>query len=191
MFVFSKTAYAVGPTNLGQFNLQTMLTAFQTQVPALMKLVTAVAYVMGMYFIIIAVIGLKHFGESRSMMSQEHSLKGPLIFFAIGTALMYLPSAVSVGLTTFWSSPTPYAYQTSSTGQWNSFVSACFLIVQLIGTISFIRGLVILSRLGGHGGQPETFSKGMTHVIGGILCINIYQFVQVIAATFGIQWSWS
>ena len=104
---------------------------------------------------------------------------------------MYLPTSVTVGLTTFWSTPTPYAYVTATTGQWASFMRSCFLIVQLIGTISFIRGLVILSRLGERSGQGDTLSKGLTHVIGGILCINIYQFVQVIAATFGIQWSWT
>ena len=172
--VFSTSSYA-SIANVGSLNLQTMLENLQTQVPSLMKLITAFAYVMGMYFIVMAIMKLKQFGESRSMMSQEQSMKGPIIFFLVGAALLYLPSSVNSGLSTFWATSTnPYAYRTQTGGQWASFMSACFLIVQLVGTISFIRGLVILSRLGGHGGQPETFSKGLAHIIGGILCINIY-----------------
>ncbi len=31
------------------------------------------------------------------------------------------------------------------------------------------------------------FGKGLTHIIGGIFCINIYQFIQMISYTIGIQ----
>ena|SRR3990167_4568987 len=80
--VFSTSSYA-SIANVGSLNLQTMLENLQTQIPSLMKLITAFAYVMGMYFIVMAVMKLKQFGESRSMMSQEQSMKGPIIFFLL------------------------------------------------------------------------------------------------------------
>jgi intracellular multiplication protein IcmC len=168
-------------------NAQEMLETFSTNVPMLMRLVTAFAYVMGMYFIFAGILKLKHFGEARTMMSHEHSLKGPIIFLIVGTALLYLPSAVEVGMTTFWSVPCPYCYLEEN-DQWTSFLSNIFIVMQLFGVIAFIRGLVILSHMGGHGGhQQGTFGRAMTHIIGGIFCINIYQFVQVILVTFGFM----
>ena len=88
-------------------------------------------------------------------------------------------------MSTFWTNPTPYAYMQQQ-DQWMQFVSACFRIIQLFGTIAFIRGLVILSHAGDRGHGQNTVGKGMTHIIGGILCINIYGLINVIIATFGL-----
>lgn len=169
------------------YGAKDMLTYIATQIPSLMYMVTAIAYVMGIYLVMHGVMRLKEYGEARTQMSQEHSLKEPLTYIVVGALLLYLPTAVSVGLSTFWSEPAPYSYLSSDQGQWSQFWNVCFLIVQFIGTIAFIRGLVILSHLGNRGSQPGTFSKGLTHIIGGIFCINIYQFVQVIFATFGFN----
>lgn len=185
---YSATTPAIPPldTLAGQnlLSAQSMLVQFAKTVPNLMRLVTAIAYVLGMVFVIRGILKLKHLGESRTMMSQEHHLATPISYIVIGTMLLYLPSAVNTGLNTFWTEPNPYGY-TQLTDQWGEFLRICFLVVQLIGTIAFIRGLVILSNISGHG-QQGGFSRGLTHIIGGILCINIYQFVQVILATFGL-----
>jgi intracellular multiplication protein IcmC len=156
------------------------------QVPYLMQLVTAIAYVMGMYLIIAGVMKLKHLGESRTMMSQEHSVKGPLVLLTVGALLLYLPSAVNTGLSTFWTEPNPYAY-VDVQEQWATFIKACFVVIQLVGTIAFIRGLVILSQLGHQSHQQGVFAKGLTHIIGGILCINLYQFVQAVMTILGFD----
>lgn len=171
---------------ISTLSAESMLVNIAQQVPNLMRLVTAIAYVLGMFFIIQGILKLKHVGESRTMTSQEHSLVGPLIYIAVGAMLLYLPSSVQVGLASFWTNPNPYGYL-SQQDQWSQFINVVFIIVQFIGVLSFIRGLVILSHLSGHGGQPGTFSKGMTHIVGGILCINIYEFVQVIFITLGLQ----
>lgn len=162
-----------------------MLANIASQIPFVMQLVTAIAYVMGMYLIIAGIIKLKHVGESRTMMSQEHSIKTPMIFLVIGACLLYLPSAVQVGMSSFWTNPSPYGYVTQM-DQWSQVMNDIYLVVQLFGTVAFIRGLLILSHLGGHG-QPGTFAKGVTHIIGGLFCINIYQLVQVVMITLGIQ----
>lgn len=163
-----------------------MLTRINNQFPNLMRLVTAFGYIAGMYFIIMGIMKFKHMGESRTMMSQEHSIKGPLIFIAIGTALIFLPSAVSVGMSTFWNDPNPLGYEDAS-AQWSGIFTACFAAVQLLGVIAFIRGLLILSHLAGQsGGQQGSLAKAMTHIVGGIFCINIYGFTKVILATIGV-----
>lgn len=167
---------------------QSMLMRIASQTPNLIRLVTAVAYVMGMFFMITAIIKFKHLGESRTMMSQEHSVTGPLVTFLIGAALIYLPSSVQVGMSTFWTNPNPFGY-TMEKNQWMEFFNTIVMIMQLIGIIAFIRGLVILTHVGSRGGQQSNFGKGLTHVVAGVMLINIYQFIQVIMATLGIAWS--
>lgn len=164
---------------------QAMIINIAQQVPMVMKMVTAIAYVMGFYFIFYGIMKLKQYGESRTMMSSDHSLMSPIIFLSVGTLLLYLPTSVETGLSTFWTNPSPYSY-VSQGDEWGQFFNTVFLIIQLLGTIAFIRGLVILSGLGGHA-QQGTLGRGLTHLIGGIFCINIYQFVQLVLSTLGIQ----
>lgn len=183
----SMPVYAQGDLgfNLSGVTFQTIIQRISETIPNLMRLVTAVAYVMGMFFVILGIIKLKHAGEMRTMMSYEHHLSIPITYIVIGSLLIYLPSSVQVGLSTFWANPTPYAY-VRQTGEWARTFRVIYMIVQFIGVVAFIRGLVMLSHAGRHGGG-QGVGKGVTHIIGGILCINIYQFIQVIAATLGIQ----
>jgi uncharacterized membrane protein HdeD (DUF308 family) len=171
--------------NVTSVSAETMLTNIAQSIPNLMQMVTAIAYVMGMVFIARGVVRLKHVGEMRTQMSHEHSLTGPLAQIAVGALLLYLPTSVQVGMSSFWTNPNPYGYLQQQ-DQWTQFINDCFLVVQFIGTIAFIRGLIILSHLGESSGQQK-LSNGLTHIIGGIFCINIYQFIQVILLTLGIQ----
>jgi intracellular multiplication protein IcmC len=185
---FSMPAYAQESdyiSQLAQLTPQAILVNISKAIPNLMRLVTALAYVMGMLFIIRGLLKLKHVGEMRSMMSHEHHLGVPITYFFIGGMLLYIPSAVNVGLSTFWTDPAPYAY-VEKEGQWVQLMNVFWLIIQLIGTIAFIRGLLILSRSGG-GHHQGGMSKALTHIIGGLFCINIYQFIQVVMATIGIE----
>lgn len=166
----------------------TMIENLANTIPDLTLFLTALSYVMGFFFMFNGLLHLKKYGEQRTMMSSEAHLKGPLIYLAVGTALIYLPSSVVSGLGTFWENPTPYAYDTGQTDAWTEFYNACFMLIQFIGTIAFIRGLVILTHLGGHGGQPGTFGRALAHIIGGILCIDLYDFLQAIFVTLGLSW---
>ncbi|VVC76681.1 hypothetical protein AQUSIP_20050 [Aquicella siphonis] len=165
---------------------EAILANIQRTIPNLTRMVTAIAYVMGMYMIISGVVKLKHVGEMRTQMSYEHSIAKPIVQISVGALLLYLPTSVQVGMSTFWTDPNPYGYVIQQ-DQWEQFINVCFVVVQFIGIVAFIRGLVMLSHLGGQGGHQNSLSRGLTHVIGGILCINIYQFLQVVLNTIGIQ----
>lgn len=179
--MYSNSAAAFG------LNVATMVTNLANTMPDLMRLTTALGYVMGMCFILKSLIEFKHFSEhrtSQSTSSREYSLKTPLVYLGVGTALLYLPSSVAVGLSTFWNEPSPYAYLLETNDAWADLTNSCFMILQLIGTIAFIRGFVVLSHLSSSA-QQGTFGRAMAHIIGGIFCINMYQFVQVVMATLG------
>jgi intracellular multiplication protein IcmC len=185
--VLAATFYTPSAFALNLPNLQAMVTNLAATVPNLMRLVTACSYVMGMFMMIMAVMGMKHLGEMRTMQSREHGFAGPSIEFLVGAALIYLPSTILAGVNTFWVGGTnPYAYVTSSTDQYTLFVNACYGIINLIGVIAFMRGLLMLNQAGGERGQPGMFPKAISHMIGGILCINIYGTIQMLQATVGM-----
>lgn len=156
-------------------------------VGGLLKMATAFAYVAGMYFVVQGILELKHMGEQRTMMSSEHGMKKPIMLLVVGGFLLYLPSTIKTALNTLWDTPNPYGYVTSQTDAWSLLITNSFLILQLIGLVSFIRGLIILTHAGGHSAQQGTFGRGMTHIIGGILCINMYDTVRMIATTLGLS----
>ncbi len=180
--MLSSTAYAASAPDVA-----TMLINFSETVPNLMRLVTALSYVMGFFFVLKGIMELKHYGESRSAMSQEHSIIKPIIIITVGSLLLYLPASVQTGLSTFWTTPNPYGYLGSEADEnWTDLTGAAFMVIQLVGTIAFIRGLVLLTHLSGHG-QPGQFAKAMAFIISGILCINLYQFLQAVFSTLGIS----
>lgn len=181
---FVLPAHAQTVQGLSGLTPQSMLVRIGSQIPNFTMLVTAIGYVVGMVFIIMGVMKLKHLGEARTTMSREHSPVPPIVLILVGAALLYVPTTVNVGMSTFWANPSPYSYN-ENTDVWSQYLNICFEVVQLLGVIAFIRGLIILAKLGEHG-QPGQFSKGLTHIIGGIFCINIYQFIQVVNATLGI-----
>lgn len=165
---------------------QDMINRITEQLPSIMRMVTAIAYVLGMYFIFFSLMKFKEFGEQRTMMSSQHHLKEPVTYMIVGALLLYLPTSVQIGMSTFWADPAPYGYLEDQ-DQWSQFINNCFMVVQLFGVIAFIRGLVILSHTGSsHGGQGQ-FGKGLTHIIGGLFCINIYQLIKVVLWTLGIE----
>lgn len=177
---YAQIAYADVP------DVATMLQNFAETVPQFMQLVTATAYVMGMWFILSGIGKLKEFAQARTQMSTHHELKGPIILMTVGTLLLYLPSSVQTGLSTFWQDANPYGYINEADDQWSLMYNDVFLVVQLIGTISFVRGLTIFTKLAGHGGHDGGLGRGVTHVIAGILCINLHDFLAAINGTLGI-----
>lgn len=187
--LFATTAYAQSgsglQSNITSLSPQTILANIQKTIPNLMRMVTALAFVIGIFMVIMGIMQLKHVGEMRTQMSQEHHIGKPLLMIAMGTLLIYLPSTVQVGMSTFWTTPNPYGYIIQS-DQWQQAINVSFSVIQFIGVISFIRGLIMLSHAGG-GGHQGGFGKGVTHVIGGIFCININQLIQVVLATLGVQ----
>ena len=63
-------------------------------------------------------------------------------------------------------------------------IAAALTFFQLIGILAFVRGLYIVKNAVEGTGQA-TMAQGFTHIIGGVLAINIYTFLEVMDSTFG------
>lgn len=179
-FSLIPSAYAVP-------NIADMVQSIAETVPQLMSFTTALAYVFGFWFVFHGLILLKKYGMQRTQMSGDASMAGPLLNIFVGAALLYLPSTIQSGMATFWANPNPYGYDTKGDESWDTFIAACFMIIQLVGVIAFIRGLMMLTKLGQGGGQQAGFGRAAAHIIGGIFCIDMYDFLQAVFSTLGLD----
>ena len=152
--------------------------------PDLLAMVSAAAYVLGFTLVLKGVYKLKEYGEMRTSMSSQTNLWPPMITLGVGTMLIYFVSTYKMGLATIFGTAeiSPIAYSDSS-GSTEALMSAVVSIMQVIGVIAFIRGLLLLNSAGNPGAQPGSIGKGLTFAIGGILSINIYGTWQMLINT--------
>ena len=172
-----------------QYDLASVFNNISQQIDPIKNFIIAISYGVGLGLCVIAVMKLKKYGTKTAYMHVESSLVGPFLQFFIGIALFYLPTFVETVNMTIWNeayvynSPLNYTSQTSST-TFEEYIEPILGIIQIIGMISFIRGWVMLSKATNVGQQPGAVSRGLTHVIGGIMGINIYTVIEVFNQTF-------
>jgi len=187
LFLPFVATYAKSP----DFN--TMLSALRQNVGPIIRLVVATAYVTGLWFIISAIQQLKTIGQSQQTM-QQHTLGGPLIKFIVGLMLLYLPSVIDISVWTIWghsamgSAAEEVMSYNPSPGPYSQAKEGAIALVRVVGYVSFVRGLIVLSHAGStQSAQPGSIGKGIIHMIGGILAINIVETIRIIGNTLGIS----
>jgi len=168
-----------------------VLTNIAKSMAPIQRLLSAAAYLIGIAFAIKALHCLKSFGESKTMMSGNASMKEPLAYFLVAGMLIYLPTGFEILMnSTFGPNSSILAYADSG----NPTIDALFgpdssvgrplaLIIQTIGLISFIRGWVLIAKSASQGQPPGGTGKGLIHVFGGILAMNIVGTLQIINNT--------
>jgi intracellular multiplication protein IcmC len=163
------------------------------------RLVTGAAYLMGLGFAIKALMTLKSHSESRGQSAGGggNSMKEPLVYLLVAGMLVYFPTGFEVLMnTTFgYGNVLAYAPVNSSSPVLNSLFGsdsevgyALSLFIQTIGVFAFVKGWVLIARSAGHGQQPGGAGKGLMHVFGGILAMNIIGTLEVINNTlYGVS----
>lgn len=156
------------------------------------RLITGLAYVIGVFFAFKAIYSLKSYGESRTMMSSHASMKEPLVYLLVAGMFIYFPTGLSILLNTTFGSPNILGY--SPVDSQNPTINALFgsdsvvgqsltIIIQVIGLIAFVRGWVLIARSSSQGQTPGGLGKGMVHVFGGIVAMNIVLTLEIINNT--------
>ena len=109
----------------------------------------------------------------------------------VGILLLYLPTTIDVSVVSLslgTGAESLLAYTPKSTDPFGPVKEGAIAIVRVIGYISFVRGLVILSRSGDQtSAQQGGVGKGFLHIVGGILAINILATISVISNTLGFN----
>lgn len=165
---------------------ESMMTNLATSLVPVEKMLTGAAYLIGIAFAIKAVMTLKSHGEQRSSISGTGNLREAGMYMFVAGMLVYYPSAFEALMnSTFgYSSVLSYAsvdspWMSSIFGTDSVVGATLTMIIQIIGLIAFIRGWILVARASSQGQTPGTTGKGMMHIFGGILAMNIVGTMQV------------
>lgn len=152
------------------------------------QLITGAAYLIGIAFAFKAIYSLRIYGEARTMMSSNTSIKEPVFYVLVSGFLMYFPTGLDVILNTTFGDSNILAYSDSGAaaslfGGNNQVGNAMVIIFQTIGLYAFTRGWVLIARAASQGQQPGGTGKGLMHVFGGVLAVNIVGTIEVLQNT--------
>ena len=169
-----------------------ILTNIANNLGPVQKLITGASYILGVVFAFKAMLALKEHAAQTVMSSTSKGMKEPLIYLIVASALIYFPSALDVALMTTFGSTNILQYAPVSSP--NAAINVLFgpgslvgapltIIIQTIGLGNFVRGWILIARSASGGQQPGGTGKGLIHIFGGILAINIVQTVNIINNT--------
>ena len=152
-------------------------------------MLTVISYTVGVFLLIRGLVkAAKHGTDPRA-----YSLPAILSNLVVGAALVTVGTSLDMMLATVFGGHGVTAGNVASwkfvttAGASTSFITAitaALTFFQIIGIIGFIRGFLIIKNAIEGGGQA-TVAQGITHIIGGVLAINIYLWLQILDNTFG------
>lgn len=162
------------------------------------KMITGAAYLMGIMFAIKAIMTLKTHGEQRSSMSGTGNIKEAGVYLIVAGMLVYYPTAFQVIMNSTFGYQDVLAYgSANSSSPWLSDIfgtdsavgSSVVMIIQVIGLIAFIRGWLLIARSSAQGQAAGGVGKGLMHVFGGVMAMNIVGTLEVFYNTlFGVSY---
>lgn len=190
-------------SNLTINDIQDMLVNIQSILNPGLALMLAISFIIGVYFVLKGLLKLKSFAMPLTQMSQPGELSGPVIHILIGAVLIYIPTSTDVLSNTLFGSGVTSLFNASGAAnvynlgqassllsltsgvtlesQWATLINTVVYYMQFIGFLAFLRGWIILSHH--EKGQPSETSKGIIHIVGGILAINFLPLVKAILNT--------
>ncbi len=147
------------------------------------------AILIGLALFIGGVFQLKRYGETRSMMSSQASMMGPLMAMLSGVAMLCSPLFMGTVLVSFWGTGgiSDLPYDTSAETGWSQYIEPVLMMVRLVGVYAFMRGFVMSSKTGSGHAPPGTTGKIFAYLFGGILCIHIMGTMQLFGSILGFN----
>lgn len=152
----------------------------------LAEIVHSVAVLLGVCMTFSGFFQLKKYGEQRTMMSSQMSMAGPLMMITAGAMLLILPDFIGAMVLSLFGTTTPGAYS-GGVFYYSTLIPPILIFVRVVGVGAFVRGIVLLSRVGGQQTQPGQLGKAMIHIFGGVLCIHIMGTVTLLESLMGLS----
>lgn len=166
-------------------SINSILTSLAPSLPNIERLVTGFSYIMGIAFIMYAIGDLRDLSDKNTQHSVEGGYWSPLIYLIMGTALLYLPSAISAMEATFFGSNSPLSYSGTTAAQFKQLSdNATYVVKELIklaGLVWFIRGCTLMASSSNPGVQHGL--RGFVFLIGGIFAMNFTGTFEVLKST--------
>lgn len=170
-------------------DLPSMLTNLAKQLQGFWVLLYALSYLLGIYFCIAGIFAMKEYGMRTTFMQVQKGMLPSLFKFFIGILFIYLPTSMDAMMTTFFGLSVSDSFKkwpsTSINASWNDIFQPLLVLVRVVGLGALMRGLALLTKVGQQNTQPNTLSKAMIHIVGGVFCINIVGTIDMLKATLG------
>ena len=166
-------------------DIVSMLLNLDKSFPPLMYMVSAMAYLFGFGIILKAVWSLKQYGMGVSMTAQN-DLRPVIMQLVVGALLIFLPSTLKSVLATVYGTDAITGYTKLPNTSWQVASDTLIIFVEFVGLVAVVRGLLHLHKASGGQGQQNLFSKGIIHLIGGTLSLNIVQTKDILYSTLGL-----
>lgn len=150
------------------------------------KLITGVAYLLGILFFIMAIGKLKKIGDKRAQSSSQEKMFTPMMYILMGALLLYLPSALHLLANTAFGVGNVISYTSYNPA---NIYSAMGLLIRTAGVLWFVRGCVLVA----HAGEPGTQEgpKGLVFIFAGILAMNFDNSIAVLNYIIQSLVSWT
>jgi hypothetical protein len=163
----------------------TMLLTLDKNFPQLTYMVSGLAYLFGFGIIMKAIWDLKKYTLGVSMTAQN-DLRPTLMHLAVGGALIFLPSTIQSLLVTVYGTDAITGYAKLPDTSWQVAQDTLIIFVQFIGLVAVVRGLLHMYKAAHGQSQQNSFTKGIIHLIGGVLSLNIIQTKDILYSTLGL-----
>ena len=148
------------------------------------QIIQTFAVVSGAVLFLASFFEFKRLGEARSMMHQYSAIK-PVMLLLCGSVLLVFPVISGTLLISFWGQMSDLSYSSDTSGV-GALMPAIFMFVRLVGLVSFMRGLLLLSRASGSHGQPGTVGKALIHMFAGVLCLHVVETMDLLGNILGV-----
>lgn len=130
-------------------------------------LISGLGYLIGILFVITAIMKLKKIGESKTGSSSQEHMFVPIAYLLGGVAMIFIRSTIeALSSSTFGVGNILQYMPYNPYNVYNSMQ----IVIQTAGLLWFIRGCVLLV----HGSEPgvQEGPKGLTFIVAGILAMN-------------------
>lgn len=197
---------SVAHAALTELDVQDMLENAADLLNPLMGMLLAISFIMGVVMLLRGLMMLRAFSMPLTQATRPGEIAGPLVYMFVGAVLIYIPTTSDILTTTIFGAGSDsiftsqgaakleqmgkasdqllqYSGGGSVESHWATMLDTIVLYMQFIGFLAFMRGWLLIAHAGQPGVQPGTISKGMVHIVGGILAINFLPLVNALVNT--------
>ena len=162
-----------------------ILQAFSQSFPGLIQLLTVLAYVLGMWAGGSALVQLWRWHRYEP----DAGVSSVAVRVLLCAVFLFLPESILSGNDTVFGAPNimSYNYGSGLSASGRVLVDTAIGFVQLVGLWAFIYGWVLIKRANTRSYDPAVGSKGVVHIAGGVLAMNIVATLHMLAETFGLE----
>ncbi|MDR1546039.1 MAG: hypothetical protein LBU12_04880 [Deltaproteobacteria bacterium] len=140
----------------------------------------------GVTFLLIEAMGLWLFVSGLMALAGREQSRGRVCAtLAAGALMLNVPGLLDALAQTFFAQNSAQALSYHPPAHAAaSYVRFAVLLVNLTGLAGVGRGLYLLKRTAGEGGG---LPRALVHIVGGVLCVNIVEFIKLLAVSAGGQ----